>query len=80
MTLCMINLQSVELKKLRECGEDVVLFAEEISWYVLKVVHCWHVLVNYPLQGFDVRLLCLYQLFHKLPAFATDKQCNVLVS
>ena len=63
----MLNSQSIELQKLRECGEDVVLLAEEVSWYVLDVVHCWHVLVDNPLESPDVRLLCLYQLLHQLP-------------
>lgn len=64
----MLNSQSVELEKLRECGEDIVFLSEEVPWYLLDVVHGWHVLVDHPLEGFDVRLLCLYQLLHQLPA------------
>lgn len=74
--MSMLNSQSVKLQKLRKCGEDIVLFSKEVPRYVLKMVHRWHVLVDHPLQGFDVRLLCLYQLLHKLPAFAV---CRVRV-
>ena len=50
----MLNSQSVELQKLRERGEDIVLLAEEVSRYFLDVVHRWHVLIDNPLEGLDV--------------------------